>query len=47
MIQRKKRLILKPRNFQPTVADLKEKVYIPTTPEQLAKLVTKTLKAGK
>ena len=35
---------LKPKSYQPTKAELRERVHIPTTPEQLAKLVTKNLR---
>ena len=35
---------LKPKSYQPTKAELLERVHIPTTPEQLAKLVTRNLR---
>ena len=31
---------VKPRSYQPTKAELEEKLYVPATPEQVAKAVT-------
>ena len=34
---------VKPRSYQPSRAELREKIHIPTTPEQLAKAMVQTV----
>lgn len=37
-------LKVKPRSYQPTKAELEEDLSVPTTPERLAKCITKSVK---
>ena len=37
-------LKVKPRSYQPTKAELEEDLSVPTTPEHLAKCITRTVK---
>ena len=34
---------VKPKSYQPTRSELREKIHIPTTPEQLAKAVVQPI----
>ena len=45
--KKKRSLELKSKDYEPTETELEERVHIPTTPEELARFVTRSLQDPK